>query len=241
MPTYEDLGLGRRSAWTRDARPRARVRAGDGPGGPDRRLHRARRLRRAQPHRRDRPDRCSSAPSPACSGSTSRLPRPRAARDRRCCSDSDCCSAWPSGRCSATTPRPSPRSLWQAAGATALFVGALGAYGYATRRDLSSWARTLFWALLALIVFGLVAAVRRDPARAHHLRGARPGDLRRVHDLRLQPPAPGEHGQRGADRRRHLPRHLQRVPVHAVAVRRGRRPALGSRPARWPALRPCRP
>ena len=32
-----------------------------------------------------------------------------------------------------------------------------GAYGYATRRDLSSWGRTLFWALLALIVFGIVA------------------------------------------------------------------------------------
>jgi FtsH-binding integral membrane protein len=50
-----------------------------------------------------------------------------------------------------------PAALWQAAGATALFVAACGAYGYATRRDLSSWARTLFWALLALIVFGIVA------------------------------------------------------------------------------------
>jgi FtsH-binding integral membrane protein len=49
-----------------------------------------------------------------------------------------------------------PAVLWQSAGATAAFVGALGAYGYATRRDLSSWARTLFWALLALIVFGLI-------------------------------------------------------------------------------------
>jgi FtsH-binding integral membrane protein len=48
-------------------------------------------------------------------------------------------------------------ALWQAAGATAAFVAALGAYGYATRRDLSSWARPLFWALLALIVFGIVA------------------------------------------------------------------------------------
>jgi FtsH-binding integral membrane protein len=48
-----------------------------------------------------------------------------------------------------------PAALWQAAGATAGFVGACGAYGYATRRDLSSWARTLFWALLALIVFGI--------------------------------------------------------------------------------------
>jgi modulator of FtsH protease len=49
-----------------------------------------------------------------------------------------------------------PAALWQSGGATALFVGGLGAYGYATRRDLSSWARTLFWALLALIVLGIV-------------------------------------------------------------------------------------
>ncbi len=50
-----------------------------------------------------------------------------------------------------------PSALWQAAGATAAFVAACGAYGYATRRDLSSWARTLFWALLGLIVFGILA------------------------------------------------------------------------------------
>jgi FtsH-binding integral membrane protein len=49
-----------------------------------------------------------------------------------------------------------PTALYQAAGSTAVFVAGLGAYGYATRRDLSSWARTLFWALLALIAFGLV-------------------------------------------------------------------------------------
>jgi uncharacterized protein len=46
--------------------------------------------------------------------------------------------------------------VYQAAGATALFTGGLGAIGYATRRDLSSWYRTLFFALIALIVFGLV-------------------------------------------------------------------------------------
>jgi modulator of FtsH protease len=50
-----------------------------------------------------------------------------------------------------------PSALWQAAGATAAFVAALGAYGYATRRDLSGWVRLLFWALLGLIVFGIVA------------------------------------------------------------------------------------
>jgi modulator of FtsH protease len=52
--------------------------------------------------------------------------------------------------------KANPAALWQAAGATAAFVAALGAFGYATRRDLSSWARTLFWALLALIIFGIV-------------------------------------------------------------------------------------
>lgn len=49
-----------------------------------------------------------------------------------------------------------PSILWQATGATAAFVGALGAVGYATRRDLSYWARGLFWALLGLIAFGIV-------------------------------------------------------------------------------------
>jgi uncharacterized protein len=53
--------------------------------------------------------------------------------------------------------KSNPAVLWQATGATGAFVGALGSYGYATRRDLSSWARGLFWALLALIIFGVVA------------------------------------------------------------------------------------
>jgi FtsH-binding integral membrane protein len=50
-----------------------------------------------------------------------------------------------------------PAALWQAAGATAGFVAILGTAGYATRRDLSSWYRVLFWALLVLLAFGLVA------------------------------------------------------------------------------------
>ncbi len=49
-----------------------------------------------------------------------------------------------------------PSALWQAGGATALFIGAFGAYGYATRRDLSLIGRISFFALLGLIVFGLV-------------------------------------------------------------------------------------
>jgi modulator of FtsH protease len=49
-----------------------------------------------------------------------------------------------------------PRALWEAGGATALFIAAFGAGGYATRRDLSAIARVSFWALLALIVAGVV-------------------------------------------------------------------------------------
>jgi FtsH-binding integral membrane protein len=49
-----------------------------------------------------------------------------------------------------------PQVVWQAGGATALFIAGFGAFGYATRRDLSAIARVCFWALIALIVFGIV-------------------------------------------------------------------------------------
>jgi modulator of FtsH protease len=49
-----------------------------------------------------------------------------------------------------------PSVLWQSAGATGAFVAALGSYGYATRRDLSHWWRTLFWALVGLWILGIV-------------------------------------------------------------------------------------
>jgi FtsH-binding integral membrane protein len=49
-----------------------------------------------------------------------------------------------------------PQALWQAGGATALFIAGFGAIGYATRRDLSGIARVSTWALVALIVFGIV-------------------------------------------------------------------------------------
>jgi modulator of FtsH protease len=49
-----------------------------------------------------------------------------------------------------------PQALWQAGGATALFIAGFGAAGYATRRDLSGLARLCFWALVALIVLGIV-------------------------------------------------------------------------------------
>jgi FtsH-binding integral membrane protein len=49
-----------------------------------------------------------------------------------------------------------PAVLWQAGGATALFIAGCGAVGYATRRDLSALGRVSFWALVALIIFGVV-------------------------------------------------------------------------------------
>ncbi|HXD67323.1 MAG TPA: Bax inhibitor-1 family protein [Solirubrobacteraceae bacterium] len=56
-----------------------------------------------------------------------------------------------------------PSALWQAAGTTAAFIAGLGAYGYGTRRDLSAWGRTLSWALVALIAFGIVALLVSIP------------------------------------------------------------------------------
>ena len=56
-----------------------------------------------------------------------------------------------------------PQVLWQAGGATGLFIAGFGAAGYATRRDLSGIARLCFWALLALIVFGIVMIFVRIP------------------------------------------------------------------------------
>ena len=56
-----------------------------------------------------------------------------------------------------------PTALWQAGGATALFIAAFGTAGYATRRDLAVVARICFWALLALIVFGIVLIFVRIP------------------------------------------------------------------------------
>ncbi|WP_433727633.1 Bax inhibitor-1/YccA family protein [Actinoplanes sp. CA-051413] len=49
-----------------------------------------------------------------------------------------------------------PQALWQAGTATALFVAAFGAAGYATRRDLTALARICFCALVALLVLGIV-------------------------------------------------------------------------------------
>jgi FtsH-binding integral membrane protein len=59
-----------------------------------------------------------------------------------------------------------PQAVWEAGGATALFIAGFGAAGYATRRDLSRLARSLFWALLALIVVGIVLVFVQIPGGA---------------------------------------------------------------------------
>jgi FtsH-binding integral membrane protein len=59
-----------------------------------------------------------------------------------------------------------PEAVWEAGGATALFVAGFGAAGYATRRDLSALARVLWWALIALIGFGVLGIFVSIPAGA---------------------------------------------------------------------------
>jgi modulator of FtsH protease len=56
-----------------------------------------------------------------------------------------------------------PQAVWQAGGATALFIAGFGAAGYATRRDLTMIARVSFFALIALIIFGIVLIFVRIP------------------------------------------------------------------------------
>ena len=59
-----------------------------------------------------------------------------------------------------------PSALWQAGGATALFIAAFGTAGYATRRDLSAIARVASWALIGLLVFGIVLIFVQIPGGA---------------------------------------------------------------------------
>jgi modulator of FtsH protease len=49
-----------------------------------------------------------------------------------------------------------PAAIYQAAGGTALTVGVMGSYGFATSRDLIRWMRPLFFALLAVFSISIV-------------------------------------------------------------------------------------
>jgi hypothetical protein len=96
-----------------------------------------------------------------------------------------------------------PRALWEAGGATALFIAGFGAAGYATRRDLTALARISFWALLALIVAGLVLVGGQAPGRLH-------GVPRRVL------PRPAQLGRAGLPQPELLPRGRQGRPLRRL-------------------------
>ena len=53
--------------------------------------------------------------------------------------------------------KTNPGVVYEAAGSTALFVGALGSFGYATRRDLSPYYKPVLIAFGIVFVFGLIA------------------------------------------------------------------------------------
>ncbi|HTW10344.1 MAG TPA: Bax inhibitor-1 family protein [Acidimicrobiales bacterium] len=57
----------------------------------------------------------------------------------------------------------SPDAVWEAGGATALFMGGMGVVGFSIRRDMAHAARLALWALLALILFGVVAIFTQIP------------------------------------------------------------------------------
>jgi len=53
--------------------------------------------------------------------------------------------------------KTNPGVVYEAAGSTALFVCALGTFGYSTRRDLSPYIKPLMIAFGVVFVFGLIA------------------------------------------------------------------------------------
>jgi FtsH-binding integral membrane protein len=53
--------------------------------------------------------------------------------------------------------KTNPGVVYEAAGSTALFVAALGTFGYSTRRDLSKYVKPLLIAFGIVFVFGLIA------------------------------------------------------------------------------------
>ena len=121
-----------------------------------------------------------------------------------------------------------PQILWQSGGATALFIAVFGAIGYTTRRDLSVIIRFAFFALIALLIFGIVLIFIHIPhgSLIYAIIGLvifaalTMGDfqrLRRSKDISLG----------AADGRVDLPRRAERVLVLPADLRR--RPGLSLR------------
>jgi FtsH-binding integral membrane protein len=83
-----------------------------------------------------------------------------------CYSGSGSCWDWQLRPRLLGTPSADPRALWEAGGATGLFIAGVGAVGYATRRDLAGIARASFWVLVGLIAFGIVLVFVQIPSGA---------------------------------------------------------------------------
>ena len=131
-----------------------------------------------------------------------------------------------------------PQAVWQAGGATALFIAGFGTAGYATRRDLSGLARVAFWSLLGLILFGFIAIFVNIPNSAviYCVLGLIIFSAFVLVDfqrLRQDEGHPGGAPARGLD----LPRRPERLPALPAALRR---PALaGSTAATRSVLTSC--
>jgi modulator of FtsH protease len=111
-----------------------------------------------------------------------------------------------------------PQALWDAGGATALFIVGFGAAGYGTRRELSKLGRTMSWALLGLILFGVVVIFVQVPGGALLYDVIELVIFAGLTSYDFQRFAPDEGHQNGsATRRFDLPGHLERVsPVPVI-------------------------
>ncbi len=120
-----------------------------------------------------------------------------------------------------------PAILWQAGGATALFVAAFGTFGYLTQRDLSAWRRISFIGLLVLLVAGIVLIFVHIPHASLIWAVLGLVDLRRADGRRLPAAAPvAGAGLGAADRRVDLPGHPERLLLLPADLLR--LPGLGS-------------
>ena len=118
-------------------------------------------------------------------------------------------------------------AIYQAAGGTALTVGVMGSYGFATSRDLIRWMRPLFFALLGVfglaIVLILIGSGRKLPAESRDLRDREriPGDLLPDHPPRR------DRARRRVDRHGRVHQRHQHLPHPAAHLRRPLSPRPG--------------
>ena len=113
-----------------------------------------------------------------------------------------------------------PAVLWQAGGATALFIAGFGTAGYAIRRDLTALARARVLRSPGPHHFWHRADLCTHTSRHTHLRHPRPRHLRRHHDVRLSTPSTVERRHFGPiDGGIDLPRHLECVLVLSPDLR----------------------